>query len=70
MKVGDLYKFGWIYNGCRFNHKLAVYLGPDIIHRSDGVVVENHGVLVAGNSGPSLIDSGLLKAMRLVDESR
>ena len=69
MKVGELYKFGWIYNGCSYNGKLAVYLGPDFFHRSDGVVVKNHRVLVVGESESGLIDIGLLKAMRLADES-
>ena len=70
MKVGELYKFGWVYNGCRLNRKLAVYLGPDFIHRSDGKWIENHRVLVVGDSGSSLIDRGLLGAMRLYDECR
>ena len=69
MKVGELYKFGFVYNGCSLNRKLVVYLGPDPIHRPDGIIVENHRVLVAGDSEPSLIDRGLLKAMRLADES-
>ena len=70
MKVGELYKFGWVYNGCRLNRKLAVYLGPDFIHRSDGEWIENHRVLVVGDSESSLIDRGLLGAMRVYSESR
>ena len=69
MKVGELYKFGWIYNDCRLNGKLVVYLAPDPIHRTDGVTIENHRVLVVGDTETSLIDRGLLKAMRLADES-
>ena len=29
MKVGDLVKFGNIYNGCELNQRLAIYLGDD-----------------------------------------
>jgi len=71
MKVGDLVKFDRI-NGhtTRLNNKAALYLGEDFIHRDDGVVVENHKVLIVGDTSPIIIDRGLLKHMRVVNESR
>ena len=50
--------------------KHAVYLGEDFIHRDDGVTVENHKILVVGESKPTTIDRGLLKYMEAVSESR
>ena len=70
MKVGDLVKFRWVYSGCTLNNKQAVYMGEDFIHRSDGVVVQNHKVLEVGASKPTIIDVGLLKYMEVVNESR
>ena len=71
MKVGDLVKFDRI-NGhtTHLNNKTALYLGEDFIHREDGVVVENHKVLIVGDTSPRIIDRGLLKHMRVVNESR
>tara|TARA_R100001086_G_scaffold97111_1_gene48295 strand:+ start:928 stop:1185 length:258 start_codon:yes stop_codon:yes gene_type:complete len=65
MKVGDLVKFGNIYNGCELNQRLAIYLGEAFIYRSDGVTVENHKVLVIGETEPITIDRGLLRYMRV-----
>jgi hypothetical protein len=45
---------------------IAVYLGEAFIHRDDGVTVENHQVLMVGESSPSIIDRGLLKYMSKV----
>ena len=71
MKVGDLVKFDRI-NGHtpRLNNKTALYLGEDFIHRDDGVVVENHKVLIVGDTSTIIIDRGLLKHMRVVNEGR
>lgn len=71
MKVGDLIKFDRV-NGhtTGINNKTALYLGEDFIHRDDGVVVENHKVLIVGDSSPTIIDRSLLKHMRVVNESR
>jgi len=71
MKVGDLVKFDRI-NGhtTHLNNKAALYLGEDFIHRDDGVVVENHKVLIVGDTSPIIIDRGLLKHMRVVNETR
>ena len=64
MKVGDLVRFSHIYNGCDLNGKTAVYLGEDFIHRSDGVVVENHKVVLNGKAEPTIIDRNVLKYMK------
>jgi len=64
MIVGGLYRFDRI-NGhsTTVNGRMALYLGEDFIHRDDGVTVENHKVLLVGESGPTIIDRGLLKHM-------
>jgi hypothetical protein len=71
VKVGDLVKFDRI-NGhtTGLNGRLAIYLGEEFIHRSDGVTVENHKVLLVGASKPTIIDRGLLKHMRVHSENR
>ena len=67
MKPGDLVKFGRI-NGhtTHINNKMALYLGEDFIHRDDGVVVENHKILLVGESTPTIIDKGLLRWITVV----
>ena len=67
MQVGKLYRFDRI-NGhtTTVNGRMAIYLGEAFIHRADGVTVENHKVLMVGNTSPSIIDRGLLKYMREV----
>ncbi len=65
MKPGDLVKFDRINGHTRdINDKVAVYLGEAFIHRFDGVVIQNHKVLVLGESIPRIIDVGLLRWMR------
>ena len=69
MKVGDLVKFDRINGYTRgINDKVAVYLGEDFIHRDDGVVVQNHKVLLLGETTPRIIDVGLLRWMRRYPE--
>ena len=63
-EVGDLIEFGWIYSGCSLNEKTAVYLGEGFIYRPDGVVVENHKVLLVGHHKITIIDKGLLRKMK------
>jgi len=67
MKVGDLIKFDHI-NGhtASINNKTALYLGEDFIHRDDGVVIENHKVLLVGESTPTIIDKGLLRWITVI----
>ena len=71
MKPGDLIKFDRI-NGhtTNINGKTAIYLGEAFILRDDGVVVENHKVLLRGQSAPTLIDQGLLRWITVINESR
>ena len=71
MRVGDLVKFERI-NGhtTPINNKAALYMGEAFIHRDDGVVVENHKVLIVGERSPRIIDRGLLRYMRVIDASR
>lgn len=65
MKVGDIVKFDYINGHTRdINGKTAVYLGEDFIHRTDGVVVQNHKVLLFGESKPRTISVGLLRWLR------
>ena len=65
IKVGDMIKFDRI-NGhtSQLNNKVGLYLGEDFIHRDDGVVVENHRVLMNGDPQPRIIDRGLLRYMK------
>ena len=65
MKIGDLYRFEHAAS-MRLYGRLAVYLGEAFIHRDDGVTVENHQVLMVGESSPTIIDRGLLKWMNRV----
>ena len=67
MKVGDLYRFDRINSHTTtVNGRLAIYLGEAFIHRDDGVTVENHQVLMVGETSPRTIDRGLLKWMNKV----
>ena len=66
MKAGDLVKFGYVYNGSRLNWKTAVYLGKNFLTRDDGMVIQNHKVIVTGNSTSTIIDRGLLRYMKRV----
>ncbi len=65
MKVGDLVKFDRI-NGhtSHLNNKIAVYLGEAFIHRDDGVLIQNHKVLLLGETTPRTIDVRLLRWVR------
>ncbi len=65
MKAGDLIKFDRI-NGhtTAINDKVAVYLGEAFIHRDDGVVIQNHKVLLLGETTPRIIDVRLLRWVR------
>jgi len=65
-KPGDLVKFDFIYGGCVLNYKLATYIGPEFIHRDDGVTVENHKVLVIGRAKSSIIDRTMLGHLTVV----
>ena len=69
MKVGDLVKFDRINGHTRdINDKVAVYLGEDFIHRDDGVVIQNHKVLLLGETTPIIIDVRLLRWLRRYPE--
>ena len=71
MKPGDLIKFASTINlHSSIRDKTAVVLGEAFIHRDDGVVVENHKVLLFGQSAPTLIDRGLLRWITVINESR
>jgi hypothetical protein len=70
LNVGDLVKFGRI-NGhtTHLNNKVALYMGEDFIHRDDGVVVENHKVLMVGDPSPMTIDRCLVRWMKVVNNA-
>ena len=70
MKVGDLYRCESNRNTVR-DGQTCIYLGEDFIHRSDGVVVQNHKVFFLGDSIATTIDKSVLKWLKKVlDESR
>jgi hypothetical protein len=71
VKIGDLIKFDNINGHTTYiNGKTAIYLGEAFIHRNDGLVVENHKVLLSGQSAPTIIDRGLLSRITVINESR
>ena len=61
MQVGELYRFEGGYCPMKFYGKIAVYLGEDPIHRSDGVTVINHKIIITGEETPRIIDRSCLK---------
>jgi len=65
INTGDMIRFERI-NGhtTHLNGRVGIYLGEDFIHRDDGVVVENHKVLMNGDVSPTIIDRGLMRWMR------
>jgi len=63
MQVGNLYRFEGGRVSMRLYGRVALYLGEAFIHRSDGVTVENHKVLMVGETSPTIIDRGLLSGM-------
>lgn len=63
VKIGDLIKFDWIYNSCRLNERIAIYLGEDIILRDDGVRIENHKIQLLGDAHTTTIDKGLMYSL-------
>jgi hypothetical protein len=66
---GDMVKFDRINSHTpRLNNKTAIYLGEAFIHRDDGVIIENHKIWIAGDTGPSIIDKSLLRHLRLANE--
>ena len=68
MKVGDVYKFDYINGHTRdLNRRFCVYMGEAFIHRSDGATIENHKVLMFGESKPRTIDRTLLRWLREVE---
>ena len=66
LKPGDLVRFDFIYSACVLNHKLALFLGEDFIHRHDGVTIENYKVLLHGELKHTIIDRGLFPRMKVV----
>ena len=68
IKTGELFKFDYI-NGHTpsLNNKVGLYLGEAFIIREDGVVVENHRVLMVGLPDELIIDGRLLRWMRPYD---
>ena len=51
------------------NGEIAVYLGENVVHRQDGVVVVNHKCYANG-VGTVILDKALLKHIRVYDEDR
>jgi hypothetical protein len=72
MKVGDLVRFDNINGHTTYiNRKTAVYLGKSgATWRVDGQVVENHKVLLLGETKPTTIDARLLRYMKVINENR
>ena len=69
MIAGQLYRLTGTVS-MRLYGKVCMYLGEAFIHRDDGVTVENHRILIVGESNPRTIDRGVLKYMEVVNASR
>ena len=69
IQVGELFRFGWWTGSRDLRGREGLYMGEDFIHRSDGVVVENHRVLMIGDSTETIIDRGLLKHMNPIEQT-
>ena len=69
MIIGQLYRLTGTVS-MRLYGRVCMYLGEAFIHRDDGVTVENHRILVVGDSKPAIIDRSLLKYMEAVNASR
>ena len=63
MQVGNLYRFEGGRVSMRLYGRVALYLGEAFIHRSDGMTIENHKILMVGEACPRTIDRSLLKHM-------
>ena len=64
MKVGELYtlsKHGQHHTLGSWKGKIALYLGEDIINRSDGVTIINHAFMVNGER--RITDRSFLKML-------
>jgi len=71
VQVGDLVKFDFEINRhWFFRGRLGIYLGEAFIYRTDGVVVENHKVLIQGDQHLTIIDKGLLQYVKVLNASR
>ena len=69
MKVGEIYKFDYINGHTRdLNRRFCVYMCEDFIVHPNGATVENHKVLMFGESNPRTIDGHLLRWMREVEQ--
>lgn len=69
MNIGDMVKFDRINGHTRdINDKVAIYLGEAFIPRDDGVIIQNHKVLLLGESTPRIIDVRLLRWMKRYPE--
>ncbi len=67
INIGDWIRFMYVYSGCELNNKQAMYLGEDIIDRSDGVRIVNFKVLPIGASKPIIIDRSMIKFMQVIE---
>ena len=61
MEIGALYRFEGGYCPMKFYGKIAVYLGEDFIHRDDGITIENHNLLLQGETAPRCVDRMVLR---------
>lgn len=63
MQVGNLYRLEGGRVSMQLYGRFAIYLGEAFIHRSDGVTIENHKILMVGEACPRTIDRSLLSSM-------
>ena len=69
MKIGELYyiKHTWLLPHSNFEFCM-MYIGEDVIDRSDGVTIVNHAVLAMGER--RIVDRTFLDLLEPLDEKR
>ncbi len=66
MEVGALYVWVVYANNAltKYHGRECLYLGEDIINRSDGVTIVNHRIMMVGDGTESLLDKSCLKFLQ------
>jgi len=68
MQVGQLYSCKWRTNRSARGWDMLLFLGTQIIHRSDGVVVTNYRFYDVLTGETRIFDKGLISHCKLLDK--
>ena len=70
IKPGELFSFPFINDFCKsINQRKGLYIGEDFIHRNDGIIIKNHMILMFGDEHYRIIDNGLLRFMKKIENN-